>query len=202
MSSAFLNGCLKAGTRGKKFAKCCSPSEESNLHKYPLQFLNLPSISWGQSLRCLLHSVHGNRKIFWYTTPLPSQKWCCVELAPEKQQLHAQQREERAALLAALEQLEAQYLKDLEKIRAQVRKKRFTQAISRARRYHEGIGFWEYVNNIVEDVHLFTWKKTAVATCTAEYQRKQYQLETELRDQLAQHRNERITLRYSLPSEA
>ena len=125
-----------------------------------------------------------------------------MELAPEKQQLHAQQREERAALLSALEQLHAQYLKDLEKIRAQVRKKRFATAISRARRYHEGIGFWEYLNNIVEDVHLFTWKKTAVATCTAEYQRKQYQLEVELRDQLAQHRNERITLRYSLPSEA
>jgi len=125
-----------------------------------------------------------------------------VELAPEKQQLHAQQREERAALLAALEQLEAHYLKDLEKIRAQVRKKRFTQAISRARRYHEGTGFWEYVNNVVEDVHLFTWKKTAVATCTVDYQRKQYQLEAELRDQTAQHRNERITLRYTLPSEA
>ena len=125
-----------------------------------------------------------------------------MELAPEKQQLHAQQREERAELLAALEQLETQYLKDLEKIRAQVRKKRFTQAISRARRYHEGTGFWEYVNNMVEDVHLFTWKKTAVATCTADYQRKQYQLEAELRDQLAQHRNDRITLRYTLPSEA
>ena len=125
-----------------------------------------------------------------------------MELAPEKQQLHAQQREERAALLSALEQLEAQYLKDLEKIRAQVRKKRFTQAISRASRYHEGTGFWEYVNNMVEGVHLFTWKKAAVATCTADYQRKQYQLEAELRDQLAQHRNDRITLRYTLPSEA
>ena len=125
-----------------------------------------------------------------------------MELAPEKQQLHAQQRDERAELLSALEQLQDQYLKDLEKIRAQVRKKRFTQAISRARRYHEGTGFWEYVNNIVEDVHLFTWKKTAVATCRADYQRKQYQLEAELREQTAQHRNERITLRYSLPSEA
>ena len=125
-----------------------------------------------------------------------------MELAPEKQQLHAQQRDERAELLTALEQLHTRYLKDLEKIRAQVRKKRFIRAISRARRYHEGMGFWEYVNNIVEDVHLFTWKKAAVAACTAVYQRKQYQLEAELRDQTAQHRNERITLRYNLQSEA
>ena len=81
-------------------------------------------------------------------------------------------------------------------------KKRFTRAISRARRYHEGTDFWKFVNNFVEDVHLFTWKKAAVATCTADYQRQHYQLEAELRDQTAQHRNERITLRYNLPSKA
>lgn len=125
-----------------------------------------------------------------------------MELAPEKRQLLAQHSDERAPLLAALEQLDAQYLIDLEKIRAQVRKKRFNRAISRAHRYHEGPGLWEYVNNIVEDVHLFTWRKAAVATCTAIYHQKQFQLGAELREQTAQHRNERITLRYNLPSKA
>lgn len=125
-----------------------------------------------------------------------------MELAPEKRQLLTQHSDERAPLLAALEQLHAEHLKDLETIRRQVRKKRFTRAITRARRYHEGTSFWEYVNNIVEEVHLFTWQKAAVAICTAVHQQKQYQLEAELRDQTAQHRNERITLRYNLSSKA
>lgn len=122
-----------------------------------------------------------------------------MELAPEKQQLHAQQRDERAELLAALDQLEDEYHKELEHCRRQVRKKAFNQDITRSRRYHEEKSFWEYLNNIVEDIHLFTWRKTVTASCTANYQQNYYRLEQDLRELDAQHRKERITLRYDLP---
>lgn len=127
-----------------------------------------------------------------------------MELAPEKQQLHAQQRNERAELQAALDQLQADYQRDLGKVQAQVRKKAFTHEITRARRYHEEKSVWEYLNNIVEDIHLFTWRKTAIATCTDDYQQNRYRLERELRDLDSQHRKERIILRYdcSTKSEA
>jgi hypothetical protein len=122
-----------------------------------------------------------------------------VELAPEKQQLHAQQRDERAERLAALDHLQAEYHQELEHYRRQVRKKAFTHEITRARRYHEEKSFWEYLNNIVEDIHLFTWRKTVTASCTDNYQRKRYRLEQELRELDAQHRKERIILRYDRP---
>jgi len=124
-----------------------------------------------------------------------------VELAPQKRQLLTQQHDERAALLADLEQLQADYLKDLEEIRRQVRKKVFTREITRTRRYHEEKSFWEYLNNLVENIHVFTWRKTVTTSCTANYQRKRYLLEQELRDQQAHHRKERIILRYNTPSE-
>jgi len=124
-----------------------------------------------------------------------------VELAPRKRQLLTQQHDERAVLLAALEQLQAEYHKELEQIRRQVRKKTFTREITRARRYHEEKSFWEYVNNLVEDIHVYTWRKTVVVSCTDTYQRRRYLLEQELRDQQALHRKERITLRYDSPSE-
>jgi len=145
-------------------------------------------------------SIHGNPKNFCYTTPLPSQKWCCVELAPEKQQLHAQQRDERAELHSALDHLQTEYHKELEQYRQQVRKKAFTQEITRPRRYHEEKSVWEYLNNIVEDIHLFTWRKTVIASCTDNYQRKRGVLERDLRDLDALHRKERIILRYTRPS--
>jgi len=124
-----------------------------------------------------------------------------VELAPRKRQLFTQQHDERAVLLAALEQLQAEYHKELEQIRRQVRKKTFTREITRARRYHEEKSFWEYVNNLVEDIHVYTWRKMVVVSCTDTYQRRRYLLEQELRDQQALHRKERITLRYDSPSE-
>jgi 2'-5' RNA ligase len=124
-----------------------------------------------------------------------------VELAPRKRQLLTQQHDERAVLLAALEQLQSEYHKELEQIRRQVRKKTFTREITRARRYHEEKSFWEYVNNLVEDIHVYTWRKMVVVSCTDTYQRRRYLLEQELRDQQALHRKERITLRYDSPSE-
>jgi len=122
-----------------------------------------------------------------------------VELAPEKLQLHTQQRDERAELLAALAHLQAEYHKELQCYRRQVRKKAFTHEITRARRYHEEKNFWEYLNNIVEDIHLFTWRKTVTASCMHQYQQKRYLLEQELRGLDAQHRKERIILRYAQP---
>ena len=86
-----------------------------------------------------------------------------MELAPEKRQLLTQQHDEGAALVAALDQLQAEYHQELEQLRRQVRKKAFTHEITRARRYHEEKSFWEYLNNLVEDIHLFTWRKTATA---------------------------------------
>lgn len=123
-----------------------------------------------------------------------------MELAPRKRQLLTQQHDERAALLAALEQLQGEYHKELEQIRRQVRKKAFTREITRTRRYHEEKSFWEYVNNLIEDIHVYTWRKMVVVTCTDTYQRRRYLLEQELRDQQALHRKERITLRYDSPS--
>ena len=101
--------------------------------------------------------------------------------------------------MAALDQLQAEYYQELEQLRRQVRKKAFTHEITRARRYHEEKSFWEYLNNLVEDVHLFTWRKTATASCTASYQRKRFLLVQELRDLEARHRKERIILRYNRP---
>lgn len=125
-----------------------------------------------------------------------------MELAPEKRQLLTQQHDEGAALVAALDQLQAEYHQELEQLRRQVRKKAFTHEITRARRYHEEKSFWEYLNNLVEDIHLFTWRKTATASCTDSYQRKRFLLEQELRDLVAQHRKERISLRYDRPSKS
>lgn len=124
-----------------------------------------------------------------------------MELAPDKRQLLLQQHAECAKLLAALDQLNANYHKDLEHYRRQARKKAFTREITRAHRYPEDKSFWEYLNNIVEDIHLFTWQKTVTAACTAQYQRKRQVLEEEIRDLRAQHRKERIALRYENPSE-
>jgi hypothetical protein len=123
-----------------------------------------------------------------------------VELAPERQQLHAQQRDERAELLSALDHLQAEYHKELAEFRQQVRKKAFTQEITRAHRYHEEKSVWEYLNNIIEGIHLFTWRKTVLASCTDNYQRKRCVLERELQALDALHRKERIILRYTRPS--
>lgn len=124
-----------------------------------------------------------------------------MELAPQKRQLLTQQHDECAVLLSALEQLQAEYHKELEHIRRQVRKKAFIREITRTRRYHEEKSFWEYVNNLVEDIHVYTWRKMVVVSCTDTYKRRRYLLEQELRDQQALHRKERITLRYDSPSE-
>ena len=125
-----------------------------------------------------------------------------MELAPEKRQLRSQQRDERAEIHGALKQLEAEFSKDLERIRRQVRKKSFIQEITWARRYHEGKSVWEYLNNIVESIHGFTWERTATAICITEYQQKRSVLERELRELDSQHRKERIILRYDCPVES
>ncbi len=122
-----------------------------------------------------------------------------MELAPDKRELLAQHSREQAALQAELNRLDHDYHRQLEKFRRQVRKKVFTRQISRTHRYHEEKSFWEYVNNFVEDIHLFTWKKAAVTSCTQKYRRKRLILEEELRDLNAQQRHERITLRYTIP---
>lgn len=124
-----------------------------------------------------------------------------MELGPEKRQLLTQQHAEGAALVEALDQLQAEYHQELEQIRRQARKKTFTHEITRARRYHEEKNFWEYLNNFIEDIHLFTWRKTATASCTNSYQRKRVLLEQELRNLEARHRKERIILRYDCPSQ-
>ena len=124
-----------------------------------------------------------------------------MELAPSKRQLLAQQHAERAKLHTELDQLNANQSKDLERCRRQVRNKKFIHEITRAHRYPEDKSFWEYLNNIVEDVHMFTLRKTMIAQCTSKYQRKRQLLEEELRDLQAQHRKERVNLRYESRSE-
>ncbi len=99
-----------------------------------------------------------------------------------------------------LEQLEADYHKAIQEIHQKTRNKRFNQSITRSHRYHEEKSIWEYLNNIVEDIHLFTWRKTVIASCTDTYKQKRFLLEEELRDLDSQHRNERITLRFRQPT--
>ncbi len=147
---------------------------------------------------CTALSTWQHQEILLHHTSSLSE-WCRVELAPEKRQLHIQQHDERAELLAALDRLQADYHKELEGYRRQVRNKTFIHEITRARRYHEEKSVWEYLNNVVEDIHLFTWRKTVTASCSDNYHRKRYLLEQELRDLDAQHRKERIILRYAQP---
>ena len=120
-----------------------------------------------------------------------------MELAPDKRYLLARQRDERDEFLGALELLTANYQKQCEDIRRQHRKKLFNREITRASRYREEKSFWEYVDNIVEDIHILTWRRAAMATCTTQYNRKRKVLEEELRELETTHRKERITLRYS-----
>ena len=124
-----------------------------------------------------------------------------MELASEKRQLLTQQQSEREHTLAALDQLNTDYHRELEYYRRQARQKAFTHEITRARRHSEEKSFWEYINTVVEHIHLFTWKKTVNAACRAKYKRKRLILEEELLDQQAEHRKERITLRFRSPSE-
>jgi len=128
--------------------------------------------------------------------------WCCVELAGNKRQLLSEQHDERAKRLAELDQLNADYSKDFEDIRRRVREKKFIQEFSREDRYPQDKDIWEYLNNIVEDIHLYTWRKCATGICTRKYQRKRQILEEELRDLDAHHRKERIRLRYGHPTNA
>lgn len=122
-----------------------------------------------------------------------------MELAAEKRHLLARQRDERGELVCALELLTANYHKQCEAIRRQYRKKQFNREITRASRYREPKSFWEYLDHLVEDIHLWTWRRAAMAVCTAHYRRKRTILEEELRDLETAHRKERITLRYTPP---
>ncbi len=63
-----------------------------------------------------------------------------------------------------LDQLQVTHRKELEGYREQAREKALTREITRDRRYHEEKSVWEYLNNIVEVIHLHTWKKTVIAT--------------------------------------
>ena len=122
-----------------------------------------------------------------------------MELAFDKRHLLSRQRDERGELLFALELLNANYYKQCEDIRRQARKNVFNREITRASRYREEKFFWEYVNNIIEDIHLFTWKRAALSVCRTQYARKRQVLEAELRELETAHRKERITLRYATP---
>ncbi|WP_447969801.1 hypothetical protein [Nitrospira sp. M1] len=128
-------------------------------------------------------------------------KWCRVELAGNKRQLLSQQNDERTKLLAELDKLNADYSKEFEDIRRHAREKKFIHEISRAHRYAENKDIWEYLNNIVEDIHLYTWRKCASGICTRKFQRNRQILEEDLRDLDAHHRKQRIRLRYESPSE-
>ena len=119
-----------------------------------------------------------------------------MELAAEKRQLLTDQKNERAKVLARIENLNAAYQKELEYFLRQQRRKAFTQEITRARRAREEKTIWEYLNTIVERIHLFTWHKTVTTLCTEKYHRKRLSLEEELQDQDAQHRKARLALRY------
>ena len=123
-----------------------------------------------------------------------------MELAQDKRHLLTRQRDERGELLSSLELLTANYQKQCEDIRRQHRQKVFNREITRASRYREEKSFWEYLNNIIEDIHLFTWRRAALVTCTAQYTRKRKVLEEELWELETTHRKERITLRYASPS--
>lgn len=122
-----------------------------------------------------------------------------MELAHDKRHLLTRQHDERGELLYALELLTSNYQKQCEDIRRQHRKKMFIREIPRASRYREEKSFWEYLDNIVEDLHLLTWRRAALATCTTHYNRKRHILEAELRELETTHRKERITLRYTSP---
>ncbi|MDT3779834.1 hypothetical protein PJI16_19940 [Nitrospira sp. MA-1] len=120
-----------------------------------------------------------------------------MELDSKKRHLLTRQRDERGELLYALELLHANFQKQCEEVRRQVRKSAFNREITRAGRYREEKRFWEYVNNIIEDIHLLTWKRAAISVCQAQYARKLKVLEEELRELETTHRKERINLRYS-----
>ncbi len=120
-----------------------------------------------------------------------------MELDSKKRHLLTRQRDERGELLYALELLNANFQKQCEEVRRQTRKSVFNREITRAGRYREEKRFWEYVNNIIEDIHLLTWKRAAISVCHAQYARKLKVLEEELRELETTHRKERINLRYA-----
>lgn len=120
-----------------------------------------------------------------------------MELASQKRQLLTLQQEERVQLKAALDQLNTEFQKELDHYRRLAQMKAYTQEMTRSHRYHEEKGFWEYINFIVERIHLYTWHKTVMATCTAKYRKSRLILEEEFRGQQVQHRKEKIRLRYS-----
>ena len=129
----------------------------------------------------------------------PSNQGVSVELAHEKRHLLSRQRDEHRERLCSLELLITDYHKQCEGIHRQYRKKVFNREITRASRYREEKSFWEYLNNIIEDIHLFTWRRAALATLSVQYNRKRQLLEKELRELETTHRKERITLRYASP---
>lgn len=120
-----------------------------------------------------------------------------MELDSKKRHLLTRQRDERGELLYALELLNANFQKQCEEVRRQVRKSAFNREITRAGRYKEEKRFWEYVNNIIEDIHLLTWKRATISVCQAQYARKLKVLEEELRELETTHRKERMNLRYA-----
>ena len=120
-----------------------------------------------------------------------------MELDSKKRLLLTRQRDERGELLYTLELLHANFQKQCEEVRRQARKSAFNREITRAGRYREEKRFWEYVNNIIEDIHLLTWKRAAISVCQAQYARKLKVLEEELRELETTHRKERMNLRYA-----
>ncbi len=119
-----------------------------------------------------------------------------MELDSKKRHLLTRQRDERGELLYALELLNANFQKQCEEVRRQSRKSAFNREVARAGRYREEKRFWECVNNIIEDIHLLTWKRAAISVCQAQYARKLKILEEELRELETTHLKERINLRY------
>ena len=120
-------------------------------------------------------------------------------LASHKRQLLSQQHDERAQILTDLEQLDADYSRDIENIRRQTRANVFRHEISREQRRTEDKDLWEYLNDMVELVYMYTWRKSETGICTRRYLRRRQVIVEDLRDLEAQHRKERIKTRFKSP---
>ncbi len=122
-----------------------------------------------------------------------------MSLDPQKRRLLSQQRNERAHLLAQLEQLDAEYSKDLELINQRTRAKALRRESDRRHRQSADKDMWEILNDVVEVIHTYTWGKSVTGICTKKYTRRRQDILEDLRDLDNDHRKERIKIRYRNP---
>ena len=128
--------------------------------------------------------------------PPSSLRWCRVKLASHKRQLLSQQHDERAQILTDLEKLDADYSRDIENIRRQTRANVFRHEISREQRRTEDKDLWEYLNDMVEFVYMYTWRKSETGIFQRRYLRRRLVILEDLRDLDTHHRKERIKTRF------